>query len=136
MLAPSLPVRASGFVRALAVAVLLVGIAAMHMGLFSMDSRMDQRPAGSAEFTAMSVTDHPLGASAADHHPMTAHGGMHACVFILSAAVLAVGLVLLFRAAGPFDDAPMPVSGLWRRHRERPPPWTTPSLAELSILRI
>lgn len=64
------------------------------------------------------------------------HGGMHGCVFILSMLGLAIGLVLLFRLA----FRPVDGSGILRGHRparrERPPPWTMPTLAELSILRI
>lgn len=64
------------------------------------------------------------------------HGGMHGCVFILAAAALLLALVLLYRIA-----ADRPGNGVARlRHRrprrERSPPWTVLSLAELSILRI
>ncbi|NEW40840.1 hypothetical protein GV794_08495 [Nocardia cyriacigeorgica] len=63
-------------------------------------------------------------------------GGMHGCVFILSMLGLAIGLVLLFRLA----FQPMDGIGTANRHRparrERPPPWTVPSLSELSILRV
>lgn len=63
------------------------------------------------------------------------HGGMHGCVFILAAAAMALALVLLYRMAD------RPGNGVARlRHprprRERSPPWTVLSLAELSILRI
>jgi hypothetical protein len=65
-----------------------------------------------------------------------AQGGMHGCVFILSMLGLAIGLVLLFRLA----FQPMDGIGTATRHRparrERPPPWTVPSLSELSILRV
>ncbi|WP_280234632.1 hypothetical protein [Nocardia cyriacigeorgica] len=65
-----------------------------------------------------------------------AQGGMHACVFILSMLGLVIGLVLLFRLA----FQPLYGSGTLtvRRpaRRERPPPWTVPSLSELSILRV
>ncbi len=64
------------------------------------------------------------------------HGGMHGCVFILSMLGLAIGLVLLFRLA----FQPLDGHGTPGRHRparrERPPPWTMPTLSELSILRI
>ncbi|WP_253782793.1 DUF6153 family protein [Nocardia amikacinitolerans] len=63
------------------------------------------------------------------------HAGLHACVFILAALAMAVLLVLLYRIAGDHLGG-----GPKLRHRlprrERPPPWTVLSLAELSILRI
>ncbi|MFE9578422.1 hypothetical protein ACFYO1_18675 [Nocardia sp. NPDC006044] len=65
-----------------------------------------------------------------------AHGAMHGCVFILAAATLLLALVLLYRLGRtrPGND----VARLRHRRpgRERSPPWTVPSLAELSILRI
>ncbi|TLG12185.1 hypothetical protein FEK35_11815 [Nocardia cyriacigeorgica] len=64
------------------------------------------------------------------------HGGMHGCVFILSMLGLAIGLVLLFRLAfQPLDSQGTPGRNRPAR-RERPPPWTMPTLSELSILRI
>ncbi|MEV6555676.1 DUF6153 family protein [Nocardia sp. NPDC051756] len=64
------------------------------------------------------------------------HGGMHGCVFILVAAALLLALVLLYRlgVARPGND----VARLRHRRprRDRSPPWTVLSLAELSILRI
>ncbi|MEV0339773.1 DUF6153 family protein [Nocardia sp. NPDC050713] len=63
------------------------------------------------------------------------HAGLHACVFILTALALAVLLVLLYRIAGDhLVGGPKPRHR--RPRRERPPPWTVLSLAELSILRI
>lgn|GEM_PF-3731316 len=70
-----------------------------------------------------------------DDGGMCMHGGMHACVFILTALALLLGLTLLGRiTGGPLDFArPAP---LWLSRRARPPPWTMASLAELSILRV
>ncbi|MFI9401281.1 DUF6153 family protein [Nocardia sp. NPDC052316] len=64
------------------------------------------------------------------------HGGMHGCVFILAAAVLLFALVLLYRMA--LDRPGNDVARLRHRRprRERSPPWTVLTLAELSILRI
>ncbi|TQM30608.1 hypothetical protein FB390_2242 [Nocardia bhagyanarayanae] len=63
------------------------------------------------------------------------HAGPHACVFILTALAMAVLLVVLYRIAGDHLEAgPKPRHR--RPRRERPPPWTVLSLAELSILRI
>ncbi|WP_280440149.1 hypothetical protein [Nocardia cyriacigeorgica] len=78
----------------------------------------------------------PGGGHAQDCGDCGVHGGMHGCVFILSMLGLAIGLVLLFRLA----FQPLDGHGTPGRHRparrERPPPWTMPTLSELSILRI
>ncbi|MBU3067533.1 hypothetical protein KO481_39180 [Nocardia sp. NEAU-G5] len=60
---------------------------------------------------------------------------MHACVFILTALTLLLGLALLGRISGRTADSARPAPR-WLSRRARPPPWTMPSLAELSILRI
>jgi hypothetical protein len=133
-----LPPRATGLVRALGVLLLLAGIAAMHAGVFAI------APAHAGH--AMRADDHmPAMAMPADHHAGsdctgdgcgTGHGGMHACVFILTAVASAVLLVLLYWITldrpGGWESKPRQ----WRPMRERAPPWTVPSLAELSILRI
>ncbi|MFF3566409.1 hypothetical protein [Nocardia jiangxiensis] len=62
-------------------------------------------------------------------------GGVHACVFILTALVLLLGLALLGRVGDDADASARTVRG-WAARHARPPPWTTLSLAELSILRI
>ncbi|MGK8522199.1 hypothetical protein ACRS6B_11875 [Nocardia asteroides] len=65
-----------------------------------------------------------------------AHGGLHGCVFILAALIALATLVLLHRVAAdrPGNGATRPRH--WRPRRERPPPWTVLTLAELAILRI
>ncbi|WP_067835573.1 hypothetical protein [Nocardia lijiangensis] len=63
------------------------------------------------------------------------HAGLHACVFILTVLTMAVLLVVLYRIAGDHHTRG-PTPRHWRPERERPPPWTVLSLAELSILRI
>lgn len=62
-------------------------------------------------------------------------GGMHACVFILTALTLLLGLALLGRTIGGTGDSARSTH-TWLSRRGRPPPWAMPSLAELSILRI
>ncbi|WP_157170935.1 hypothetical protein [Nocardia araoensis] len=65
-----------------------------------------------------------------------AHSALHGCVFILVAAIALAALVLLGRLAvdRPGGGAARPRH--WRARRERPPPWTVLTLAELTILRI
>ncbi|MFC9432646.1 DUF6153 family protein [Nocardia sp. NPDC057030] len=64
------------------------------------------------------------------------HGGMHGCVFILAAAALLLALVLLYRLGLPHPGNDVARLRHRRPRRERAPPWTVLSLAELSILRI
>lgn len=64
-----------------------------------------------------------------------AMGEMHPCVFILTVLTLLLGLALLGRTNGGTRDSARPAPP-WLSRRGRPPPWTMPSLAELSILRI
>ncbi|MFB8281748.1 DUF6153 family protein [Nocardia colli] len=64
------------------------------------------------------------------------HGGMHGCVFILAAAALLLALVLLYRLGVARPGNAVARLRHRRPRRERSPPWTVLSLAELSILRI
>lgn len=64
------------------------------------------------------------------------HSGMHACVFVLAALLLGLGLALLAWIGLARGDTANPKVRMPRAAQARPPPWTVPSLAELSILRI
>ncbi|WP_280481464.1 hypothetical protein [Nocardia cyriacigeorgica] len=87
-------------------------------------------------FAAPLLSFDALGDHEQDCGDCGAHGGIHACVFILSMLGLAIGLVLLFRLAfQPLSGQETP-GGRRPARRERPPPWTMPTLSELSILRI
>ncbi|MEV6359522.1 DUF6153 family protein [Nocardia asteroides] len=63
------------------------------------------------------------------------HSAVHSCVFVLVALVLAATLVLLYRLTDVEAAAARAVR-TWRGKRERPPPWTVLTLAQLAILRI
>ncbi|WP_280456210.1 DUF6153 family protein, partial [Nocardia brasiliensis] len=64
------------------------------------------------------------------------HGAMHGCVFILAAVALLLALIVLYRLAVDRSGAAAAPLRHRRPRRERAPPWTVLSLAELSILRI
>ncbi|MBF6466561.1 hypothetical protein IU427_15425 [Nocardia beijingensis] len=64
------------------------------------------------------------------------HGTQHGCVFILVALLALAALVLLYRMAVDRPGAGAARPRHWRARRERPPPWTVLTLAELAILRI
>ncbi|MFE7800526.1 DUF6153 family protein [Nocardia sp. NPDC057440] len=136
MTAQHAPLRASGFPRLLGVLALFAGIVAMHAGVFTIPGEHHMAATVAA---AMPAEDHGAAATGTDcggDGCGDSHGGMHACVFILTAVGLALMLVLLYRVTGdrPHLDTALPRNG--KPRRERAPPWTVPSLAELSILRI
>ncbi|MGW4842946.1 DUF6153 family protein [Nocardia brasiliensis] len=64
------------------------------------------------------------------------HGALHGCVFILAAVALLLALVVLYRLAVDRSSTAAAPLRHRRPRRERAPPWTVLSLAELSILRI
>ncbi|WP_281917288.1 hypothetical protein [Nocardia sputorum] len=64
------------------------------------------------------------------------HDMLHGCVFILVALLMLGALVLLYRMAVDRPGAGAARPRHWRARRERPPPWTVLTLAELAILRI
>jgi hypothetical protein len=113
--------------------VLLFAVAAMHAGVFAIGpGTLHPAPERHSVMT-MPGDAHPAAMASGDQG--LGHGAMHGCVFILSVAALAFGVVLLYRL---LDTGLLggPNSVHWRAWRERPPPWTVPTLAELSILRI
>ncbi|MGQ4598204.1 DUF6153 family protein [Nocardia sp. R6R-6] len=65
-----------------------------------------------------------------------AHSGIHGCVFILVVLATLVALVLLYRMPADRPGGGGALARHWRPRRERPPPWTVLTLAELGILRI
>ncbi len=128
-----LPRRVSGPTRVVGLLVLLFAVAAMHAGVFATGPGPGHHSPGHHSVVATPADPHSATASG-DHGFV--HGARHGCVFILSAA-FAFGLVLLYRlVTTSLPDGHLPTSLRWRIRRERPPPWTVLSLAELSILRI
>lgn len=91
-------------------------------------------PSMMADLASMTMRGDGMSPGCADGCcPMS--GGTHACVFILTALILLLGLTFLGRVRDETDASTRTVRG-WAARHARPPPWTTPSLAELSILRI
>lgn len=146
MVEQHLPLRATGLARALGVLVLLAGIVAMHAAVFAMPGHADAAfsdhaamamPTPATESATSPDTDRGApGADCAGDGCGGTHGGMHGCVFILAAAALLLALVLLYRIAVERPGNAVARLRHWRPRRERSPPWTVLSLAELSILRI
>ncbi|MFI7002751.1 DUF6153 family protein [Nocardia sp. NPDC050175] len=140
------PLRATGLAPALGVLVLLAGIVAMHAAVFAMHGQKDAAipdhtamamPTVVDQFATMPDADHGApGADCAGDGCGGTHGGMHGCVFILAATALLLALVLLYRITVARPGNGVARLRHWRPRRERSPPWTVLSLAELSILRI
>ncbi|WP_433759000.1 DUF6153 family protein [Nocardia sp. CA-135398] len=136
--------RATGLVRVLGVVVLLAGIVAMHAGVFSVTTTHAVHAAKADDHTMMAMPTTPMAtennataeSDCTDDGCGAAHGGMHACVFILTAVAVALMLVLLYWITLDRPGGGMSKPRQWRPMRERAPPWTVLSLAELSILRI
>ncbi|WP_225727929.1 MULTISPECIES: DUF6153 family protein [unclassified Nocardia] len=126
------PHRVSGPIRMLGLLVLLSAVAVMHIGLLSLGSGSNQAEhRGTAMVASVPEhSDHAQPDGKTVHHEAT-----HPCVFILTALVFAIGLMLLYRLTA-VGDGHLPPIPRWSPHAERPPPRTAPSLAELSILRI
>ena len=126
--------------------VLLAGIVTMHAAVFAIS------PAPADHYAAMAMPVGPDTAAHATQHIepssivtgsdcagdgcASGHGAMHACVFILAAAAFTLMLVVLGRCTADYPAGVTPTLRRIRPKRERSPPWTVPSLAELSILRI
>ncbi|WP_433672616.1 DUF6153 family protein [Nocardia sp. CA-136227] len=126
---------ATGYVRLLGVLALLLGIAAMHAGIFSAGHDMPAVSGSSVVMAeSMTASGHTPGPQG-DHSG--GHTSSHGCDYlILSGLMLGIGLVLLGWITDRSRDIRPPALATWRIHRERPPPWTSLSLSELSILRI
>ncbi|MEC3954638.1 DUF6153 family protein [Nocardia sp. CDC153] len=125
------PRRASGVIRWLGVLALLAGIAAMHAGVFSIET---PEMGGSTSVLTAPATHHD--SPAMDEHPGPIHVRHGCAAFILAAVAFAIGLMLLGWIGRPAQPARPSDPESERAHRERAPPWTVPTLADLSILRI
>ncbi|WP_433731702.1 DUF6153 family protein [Nocardia sp. CA-129566] len=135
MVEQHLPPRATGLVRALGVLALLAGIVAMHAGVFTVaPSPADHH--GTITMATPAEHDATTGSDCTDDSCGNPHFGMHACVFILTTVALALMLVLLYWVTLDRPGGGVSKPRQWRPMRERAPPWTVLSLAELSILRI
>ncbi len=129
-----LPLRVPGIRRGLVLLALLFGVAAMHPGVVAVPHMADRgHPVVMSEHAGEHGVFAPV---SVNHDSAVAHAAAHACVFILSTFAFIVGLVLLYRAGIDSGNGQMPTYHRWRAHRGRPPPWTAPSLSQLSILRV
>lgn len=131
--------RAPFVARAALLLALLGGIVTMHTVAI-----VPQHQAhGDTVAMATAGAGHAMGA----HHQSTdtscgddgcgsRHGGMHGCVFIMTAISVIAGLALLCWVGVGRVTAFVAALCHHRRRRQRAPPWTVLSLFELSILRV
>lgn len=128
--------------------VLLTGVVAMHVGVLA-PGHAHGAEATHAEETHAEAHDHSVAMTDGDKAALAAsdpcpdgacssgHSMLHACVFVLSAAALMLVLTLLYWIGMDRIRRVLPTNVRYHaRRRERSPPWTVLSLAELSILRI
>ncbi len=156
---------ATGPARLLGMLALLAGVVVMHSAVFGSSGHVHAAGAHAAPALASGAPAHGLARHAAvrdttghdvarSSHSASdsparvtlphcagggcdgAHSALHSCVFILTGLSALAALVLLYRMAvdRPGGGAARPRH--WRARRERPPPWTMLTLAELAILRI
>ncbi len=123
---------------ALGLFVLVAGIMLMHAVVFAAcHGGSSDAQAGHPPAVTMSMSGTPAStASAEGVGGMAAHTSMHACVFVLSALALALGLILVAWLGADPGDTAGPAARARLSRQPRPPPWTVLSLPELSILRI
>ncbi|MEV6214497.1 hypothetical protein [Nocardia sp. NPDC051833] len=156
-------VRAPGIARVLALLALLAGILAMHSAVFGtahaahpggtesshLGTTPGQEHTGGHTADELLTAAHLAAAHVAlpgeDKHAMGSgcgasgcdeRAGIHGCVFVLAALAAALTLVLLYRLSDDGTAGGTTATRPWRGRRERPPPWTVLSLAQLAILRI
>lgn len=141
MVETSASIRATGLVRLLGVLTLLLGIAAMHAGVFAIGTMPSHSPATAAPSHSAGLGVAP--SDPADHadnapadHRSGGHGIAHECAFfILTALGIAIGLILLGSSHAMFGGVIAAV-GLVRTRPARAPPPTALTLSQLSILRV
>ncbi len=123
--------RAIGWVVGLL--VLIAGITGMHS--------LAVTSAHAPSHHAQAAVQHHAGAPAvqtsmSDACNCNGHNGFHACVFVMTELLTIAGLALLYwLGVTPQENAQARIRQALRR-RQRAPPWTVLTLAEMSLLRI
>lgn len=127
----SMRFRAIGWVVGLL--VLIAGIIGMHsLAVTSAHAPSHHAQAAVPHHTSASA----MQTSMSDACNCNGHNGFHACVFIMTELLTLAGLALLYwLGVTPAEHVQARIRHALRR-RQRAPPWTVLSLAELSLLRI
>lgn len=119
----------------------VVGMLVLIAGIIGMHSLTVTSAHGPSHHPRPAVHEHASAPAAqtsmSDACDCNGHNGFHACVFVMTELLTILGLALLYwlgvapgaqRAGARIRQA--------LRHRQRAPPWTVLTLAELSLLRI
>lgn len=128
--------RAPFLVRAALLLALLAGIVTMHAVAIVPEHRAHGAMAGMDTGHAMAAHHQSTDTSCGGDGCAPRHGGMHGCVFVMTAVPFIVGLALLCWVGVGRVTAFVAALCRHRRRRQRAPPWTVLSLSELSILRV
>lgn len=123
--------RAIGWVVGLL--VLIAGIIGMH----SLAVTSAHTPSHHAQAAVPRHASAPaVQTSMSDACNCNGHNGFHACVFVITELLTIAGLALLYwLGVTPEENVQARIRQALRR-RQRAPPWTVLTLAELSLLRI
>lgn len=119
--------------RVVGMLVLIAGIIGMH----SLTVTPTHGPSHHAQVTVHQHAGVPAAhTSLSDACNCNGHNGFHACVFIMTELLTILGLALLYwLGVAPQRHVQARIRQALRR-RQRAPPWTVLTLAELSLLRI
>jgi hypothetical protein len=119
--------------RVVGMLVLIAGIIGMH----SLIVTSGHVPAHHPQTAAHQHASAPAAqTSLSDACDCNGHNGFHACVFVMTELLTILGLALLYwLGVAPERNAQARIRQALRR-RQRAPPWTVLTLAELSLLRI
>lgn len=125
--------------RLLLLVALLGGIVTMHAVTFTLGHDHDAQSAMAATMQHHTTGGHADPAPApCDDDCGPQHTGLHGCVFVMTAIAIIAALAMLCWIGT--RSAVLVTPKIRRSHRRRqrapPPPWTVPSLHQLSILRV
>lgn len=118
----------------------VVGMLVLIAGIIGMHSLIATPGHGPSHHPQVTVHQHASAPAAqtslSDACDCNGHNGFHACVFVMTELLTILGLALLYwLGVAPAQNVQARIRQALRR-RQRAPPWTVLTLAELSLLRI
>ncbi len=118
----------------------VVGLLVLIAGIIGMHSLIVTPGHGPSHHSQVAVHQHASASAAqtslSDACDCNGHNGFHACVFVMTELLTILGLALLYwLGVAPAQNVQARIRQALRR-RQRAPPWTVLTLAELSLLRI
>lgn len=118
----------------------VVGLLVLIAGIIGMHSLIVTPGHGPSHHSQVAVHQHASAPAAqtslSDACDCNGHNGFHACVFVMTELLTILGLALLYwLGVAPAQNVQARIRQALRR-RQRAPPWTVLTLAELSLLRI